>query len=152
MESTSTIFAFFIYFTLYSALLVSSPWCDLFFILVHCFRCLSVGQWDFYLGILREGAGGLSQCNPPPLSFLTLFPHLTVFTMFPCASFIHRCDTCHYYLLSSFLLFLSLGLLYQSHFWIHIPYIFLRIYNIACIGLTCHIWEKTCSLWPSEPG
>jgi hypothetical protein len=38
------------------------------------FRCLSVDQWDFCLGIISLHTLCLSQCNPTPLYFLIPFP------------------------------------------------------------------------------
>jgi hypothetical protein len=52
-----------------------------------------------------------SQCNSPPLLFLTLFPILCclmVSSVFYCVLFLHRYDVFHYYSLSFILLYSSL--------------------------------------------
>jgi hypothetical protein len=76
----------------------------IFYSCISLFRCLFNGQWNFCLGIIPVHALCLFQCNPSPLHFLVLLPYpvLTVFSLFPCILFLHRCDIFHYHLLFFF--------------------------------------------------
>jgi hypothetical protein len=105
IRSTSTIFTFLPCFTI-PLLLVTPSYCDLFFILVLC--CLGVCScllellpWYYTCTcIVIKSMQPLSTALPCPTTNLVL----TVFSMFPCVLFLHRCDILNYYSLS-FLLF-----------------------------------------------
>jgi hypothetical protein len=68
------------------------------------FRCRVILQWDFCLDIIPVLALCLSLTSLH-YTFLPLSPILccsTVFSMFLCVLFLHRCDVLHYYSLSFF--------------------------------------------------
>jgi hypothetical protein len=150
IESSSTIFMFFTSFFYPPSVVCNFP---LLWLIFHSrpslFKCLFIFQWDFCLGIIPVHALCLSQCNPLHCTSSPFPPILCCLTVFPCVLLLHRCDA---FIIIHCLS--SLGLLYQSHFWVHVLYIFVCIYNITCIciGPVYHIWEKTYSLWLSEPG
>jgi hypothetical protein len=107
------------------------------------FRCLLVHRWGFHFGIIHVPALCLSQCNPT--AFLALSPYpVFLFNSFQCVS-LCLVLTQMWCISSSFTDFLSffssfLSLLYQSHLWVHVLYIFLCIYiTCVCIGCLFHI-------------
>jgi hypothetical protein len=119
---------------LFSLLSSFYPLCDMFF--PSCpllFKYLLLGQWNFHLSAVLACSLCFSQCNPPPFPcpLSPILCYLTVFSIFPCVLFLHRCGAFHYFL--SFFFSSSLGLLFKFNFWIHTLYISLCIYNIACI-------------------
>jgi hypothetical protein len=94
--------------------------------------CLFIIQWDFCIDIIPIHALCLSQCNSPPLHFLILSPIHVVQQFSVCFVLSFFYTGVMYFIIIHFLSF-SLSLLYKSHFWVHVLYIFLCIYNIAYI-------------------
>jgi hypothetical protein len=123
----------------------------LFHILSFLFRYLFVFQWGFCLGILPVNILCLDQSNP-----LTTFPCLvpctlycsTVFSVLFCLVLTQMwCISLYSLCIILFLFSSSLSLLSHSNFWKHVLYIFICIYDNACIyiGSISHMREN---MWP----
>jgi hypothetical protein len=128
-----------------------------FYFYPSLFRCLFVVQLDFcpgFIPVMRCAWVDVTPSTAPPHTF----PHPVLFNSFQqvsvCLVPTQMQGTSLLFVIFLPLFSSSLGLLYQSHFWIHALFIVLYIDNIACIciGPIFHKWEKTCGLWLFKPG